>query len=216
LTVQKEGGRNVKRNIQLYNLDVIISVGYRVKSQRGTEFRIWATNILKTYLLKGFVFHNRLEVLEQKVSKLQYQNKHFDFLLKTTLPPSEGIFYDGQVYDAWKFVSDLIKTANESIILIDNYVDDSVLTLLTKRTAGVKASLYTNNISKELSLDCEKYNKQYEPVELKTFSKSHDRFLIIDCKTVYHIGASLKDLGKKWFAFSRIELDAQSLIDKLQ
>jgi len=216
LTVQKEGGRNVKRNIQLYNLDVIISVGYRVKSQRGTEFRIWATNILKTYLLKGFVFHNRLEVLEQKVSKLQDQNKHFDFLLKTTLPPSEGIFYDGQVYDAWKFVSDLIKTANESIILIDNYVDDSVLTLLTKRTAGVKATLYTNNISKELSLDCEKHNKQYEPVELKAFTKSHDRFLIIDYNTVYHIGASLKDLGKKWFAFSRIEIDAQSLIDKLQ
>ncbi len=207
LTVQKEGNRSIKRTVRLYNLDVIISVGYRVKSQRGT---------LKTYLLKGYAIHNRLDVLEQKVSKLQEQNNHFDLLLKTSLPPNEGIFYDGQIFDAYLFVSDIIKSAQNSIILIDNYIDESVLMLLTKRNDAVKASVYTDKIDKQLQFDIEKHNKQYPPIAFDVFKKSHDRFLIIDDKTVYHIGASIKDLAKKWFAFSKIKIDANILIERLK
>jgi hypothetical protein len=136
-------------------------------------------------------------------------------LIKTSLPPHEGIFYDGQIFDAWKFASDLVKTAKKSIILIDNYIDESVLNLLSKRKSGVKATIFTTKISNELELDIEKFNSQYEKIEIRIFTKSHDRFLIIDNQTVYHIGASLKDLAKKWFAFSRIELNATEIIQKL-
>ena len=137
-------------------------------------------------------------------------------LIKSSIPPKEGIFYDGQIFDAWKFASDLIKSAGKSIVLIDNYIDDSVLQLFSKREKNVKAVIYTSKISDELHLDIEKYNKQYEPLEVKVFTKSHDRFLIIDNVTVYHIGASLKDLAKKWFAFSKIELDATEIIRKIE
>ena len=196
----------------LYNLDVIISVGYRVKSKRGTQFRIWANSILKEYLMKGYVLNHRIDRLEKKM--LEHDQK-FDLLIKTSLPPHEGIFYDGQIFDAYKFTADLVKSANKSIVLIDNYVDESVLLLLSKREKGVSATIYTTKISKGLQLDIEKFNAQYEPVEVKVFTKSHDRFLIIDNKTVYHIGASLKDLAKKWFAFSKIELDANEMISKI-
>lgn len=137
-------------------------------------------------------------------------------IIKTALPPHDGIFYDGQIFDAWQFVSDIVKVADKSIVLIDNYIDETVLTLFLKRKSGVKVSIYTEKITKKLSLDIDKHNTQYEPLEIKEFAKSHDRFLIIDTNTVYHIGASLKDLGKKWFAFSKIELDAEEMVKRLK
>jgi hypothetical protein len=197
---------------KFYNLDAILSIGYRVNSKNATQFRIWANSILKEYLMKGYVLNHRIDRLEKKMLE---HDKKFDLLIKTSLPPHEGIFYDGQIFDAYKFAADLVKSAKKTIVLIDNYIDESVLLLLSKRDKGVKAIIYTSKISKELQLDIEKYNAQYEPVEVKVFSKSHDRFLIIDNEVVYHIGASLKDLAKKWFAFSKIELDANEMIKKL-
>jgi len=216
LTVQIEGPRKVKRKIALYNLDVIISVGYRVKSQRGIQFRIWANSVLKDYLLKGYASHQRFERIENDVNYLKRKVDEFDFKIRTNLPPNEGIFYDGQIFDAHLFVSNLIKSAKESIVLIDNFIDESVLILLSKRNQGVATTIYTANISAQLKLDISRYHAQYPKVEVVQFSKSHDRFLIIDHQTVYHIGASLKDLGKKWFAFSKIALDADEMIARLK
>jgi len=138
-----------------YNLDVIISVGYRVKSKRGTQFRIWANSILKEYLMIGFVLNHRIDRIEKKI--LEHDQK-FDLLIKTSLPLNEGIFFDGQIFDAWKFAADLVKSAQNSIVLIDNYIDESVLHLLSKRNAGVKANIYTSKISKDLQLDIDKFN----------------------------------------------------------
>ena len=212
LTVQKEGNRTVNRKIAIYNLDVIISVGYRVKSQRGTQFRIWANKVLKEYLLHGYAINQRLEKIEKKI--LEHE-QIFDLFIKTNLPPNEGIFFDGQVFDAWQFVSSIVESAQKSITLIDNYTDESVLTLFLKRQPKVEATIYTANITKQFQLDIEKHNIQYPAIQVFQFTKSHDRFLIIDQKTVYHIGASLKDLGKKWFAFSKINLDAVEILEKL-
>ena len=211
-------GKNYKT--KLYNLDVIISVGYRVKSKRGVQFRIWANNVLKNYLLKGYAIHAQFEQIEKKIKqhdqRLVEHDQKFDLIIKTHLPPNEGIFYDGQIFDAYKFVIDIVQTATSSIILIDNYIDQSVLLLLSKRNKGVKVEIYTNEISAQLKLDLVRYNAQYPTLEVKKFTKSHDRFLIIDHQTVYHIGASLKDLGKKWFAFSKIALDANEMIGQLK
>ncbi|MBI5542174.1 MAG: virulence RhuM family protein [Bacteroidia bacterium] len=213
--VQIEGNREVKRKLLLYNLDAIISVGYRVNNIRGTQFRIWANKVLKDFLLKGYAIHHRIEKLENKVHKLEKKSSEFDLHINTSLPPHEGIFFDGQIYDAYEKVSSFIKEARFSIILMDNYVDDTVLTLLTKRRKGVKATIYTQKISKQLALDIQKHSAQYESVEVKIFSKSHDRFLIIDEKIIYHIGASLKDLGKRWFAFSKIEINPELILKEL-
>ncbi|MEN9449178.1 MAG: hypothetical protein RJA25_2468 [Bacteroidota bacterium] len=210
LTTATDGKRY---NTALYNLDVIISVGYRIKSKQGTQFRIWANKILKEYLLKGYAINHRIEQVEKKI--LQH-DQQFELLIKTALPPTQGIFYDGQISDAWIFVSDLIKTAKKSIILIDNYVDETVLTLLSKRKKKVKAIIHTQKITKQFKLDIEKHNSQYDEIEGYEFLKSHDRFLIIDEQTVYHIGASLKDLGKKWFAFSKMIIDVKDMIKQLQ
>lgn len=212
LTVQKEGSRAVKRKLTYYNLDVIISVGYRIKSQRATQFRIWATKILREYLLQGYAINQRLEKIEHKILE---HDQQFEFFLKTSLPANEGIFYDGQIYDAWSFVSGLIKSASKSIILIDNYIDDSVLTLFSKRNENVDAIIYTQKTSKQFQLDLAKYNAQYETIDVKIFTKSHDRFLIIDEKELYLIGASLKDLGKKWFAFAKMNADINEIIKRL-
>lgn len=202
-----------KYKTKLYNLDVIISVGYRVKSKRGTQFRIWANNILKDYLLKGYALNQRVDKIERKLLE---HDKNFELIIHSNLKPNEGIFYDGQIFDAWQFVSDLVKSAKESIILIDNFIDETVLTLLSKRNSKVKATIYTALVSKQLRLDLKKHNAQFEAIEVKTFSKSHDRFLIIDQSRVYHIGASLKDLGKKWFAFSEIDLDPLEMMSRLK
>ena len=199
--------------VEHYNLDMIISVGYRVKSQRGIQFRIWANKVLKDYLLKGYVFDQRFNRIE---NKLLEHDRQIGMMIKTGLPPHEGIFYDGQVFDAHVFAAGLIKSAKKSIVLIDNYIDESVLMLLAKRKPGVKAVIFTASVTEQLKLDVQRYNEQYAPVAIKKFAKSHDRFLILDDDTVYHIGASLKDLGKKWFAFSKIELDASEMIKKLE
>ena len=201
-----------KYKTKLYNLDVIISVGYRVKSKTGTQFRIWATNTLKTYLLKGYVIQDRIESIEKR---LYEQDTKINLLLKTNLPPNEGIFYEGQIFDAYQFVSEIIKSAQKSVILIDNYIDENVLMLLAKRNNKVKATIYTNKVDQQLKQDLEKHNMQYSPIAIEIFKKSHDRFLIIDNTLVYHIGASLKDLGKKWFAFSKMNLNAIEIISRL-
>ena len=212
LTVQLEGKREVKRKVLYYSLDVIISIGYRVKSRRGTQFRIWANKVLKDYLLKGYALNYHIERIEQK---LHDHDQKFELILNTRLKPNEGIFYDGQIFDAWHFVSGLIKAAKQSIVLIDNYVDESVLLLMAKRKAGVSAGIFTGTITKQLEADIQKHNAQYPPIQVKSFTRSHDRFLIIDEKDVYHIGASLKDLGKRWFAFSKINLNPDDIINRL-
>ena len=194
-----------------YNLDMILSVGYRVKSSRGIQFRAWANRILKGFVLKGYAVDKRFERLENRVTE---NEKKIEFFVKTSLPPMQGIFYDGQIFDAYVFVSDLIRQANKSIILIDNYVDDSVLHILSKRQVSVSAQIYTQHITSAFQLDLTKHNAQYDPISIGTTANFHDRFLIID-DTVYHIGASLKDLGKRVFAFSKMEIEPADLISKL-
>ena len=204
------------KKIKLYNLDVIISVGYRVKSKEGTQFRIWANQILKDYLLKGYSLNNRMNRIEDNVQTLNKKVDRIDLQINTTLPPVQGIFFNGQIFDAHTFISDLIRKAKKSIILIDNYVDDTVLVLLGKRNKDVSACIYTNKISKQLKQDIKKYNTQYSAIDIKNFKDSHDRFLIIDRTDVYHIGASLKDLGKKWFGFNKIEGFTNEVLNKLK
>lgn len=194
-----------------YNLDVILSVGYRVNSINATLFRQWANRVLKDYLLKGYSVNNRLERLEQRVSKTE---EKIDFFVRTALPPVEGIFFDGQIFDAYKFVSDLVRAAKKRVVLFDNYIDDTVLTMLDKRKKKVSATIYTKSIPQQLALDIAKHNSQYSPIEVKVFDKDHDRFLCID-NTVYHIGASLKDLGKKWFAFSKMLVITEELLKNM-
>ncbi len=196
---------------KFYNLDAILSVGYRVNSINATMFRKWANNVLKDYLLKGYSVNQRFERLEQRVSKTE---EKIDFFVRMALPPVEGIFFDGQIFDAYTFVSDLVRSAKSRIILFDNYVDDTVLTLLDKRADRVSAQIYTRSITQQLALDLQRHNAQYRPIAIDEFQNAHDRFLCID-DTVYHIGASLKDLGKKWFAFSRMELGTEGLIGKM-
>lgn len=215
LQVQNEGDRKVRRNIRMYNLDVIISVGYRVKSKRGTQFRIWANSILKDYLLKGYATNRRFERIENKIGQIENKLTEIDLEIHTNLPPKQGIFFDGQIFDAYSFVSGLIKLAKQRIVLIDNYVDESVLTILSKRKKNISATIYSSHITKQLKLDLQKHDQQYTPIKLLEFSKSHDRFLIID-EVVYHFGASLKDLGKKWFAFSKMKMNAEEMLKKLQ
>ena len=199
----------------MYNLDVIISVGYMVKSKMGTHFQIWANQVLKDYLLKEYAINHRVEMLERKVNTLELKNNDFDLLIKTNLPPNEGIFYDGQIFDAYQFVSEIIKSAQKSVILIDNYIDENVIMLLAKRNNKVKATIYTNKVDQQLKQDIEKHNMQYSLIAIEIFKKSDDRFLIIDNTLVYHIGASLKDLGKKYFAFSKMNLNAIAIISRL-
>ena len=217
--VQKEGNRIVERIIEYYSLDMIISVGYRVKSYQGVLFRIWANSVLKNYLLKGHSIVNRLNVIERNFEKrfesyearLNEHEKQIDFFVRTSLPPVEGVFYDGQIFDAYVFASDLIKSARVRLILIDNYVDESALLMLAKRGAGVSAEVRTGRLSQQLQLDLAKHNSQYEQIYVSQVANVHDRFLIVD-DIVYHLGASLKDLGKKLFAFSKMSIPAAMLL----
>lgn len=197
--------------VEYYNLDVIISVGYRVKSQRGVLFRKWANAVLKDYLLRGYAINQRLNNIERKIEE---HDQKIDFFVRTSLPPVEGIFFDGQIFDAHTFVSDLIRSAKRRIVLFDNYIDDTVLTLLDKRKKTIEAEIYTKTISQQLTLDIAKHNAQYRPITVMPFNRTHDRFLCID-DSVYHIGASLKDLGKKWFAFSKMELKTKDLLKNM-
>jgi hypothetical protein len=208
-TVRFEGNRQISRNLIHYNLDAIISIGFRVNSKIGIQFRQWATSILKDYLLKGYTVNQRIERLERTVAE---HGEKIDFFVRTSLPPVEGVFFDGQIFDAYVFVSDLIRSAKESIVLIDNYIDESVLVMLAKRNKNVSATIYTQKISAQMKLDLEKYNAQYPAITLKVLQGAHDRFLVID-NTVFHIGASIKDLGKKLFAFSKLNINLEKLLN---
>ena len=195
-----------------YNLDAILSIGYRVNSKNATLFRKWANSVLKDYLLKGYSINKRLSELERTVAQ---HTEKIDFFVRTALPPVEGVFYNGQIFDAYKLATDLVKSARRSIVLIDNYVDETVLLMLSKRKVGVSATIYTQRITQQLQLDLDRHNSQYPPIDIRTYRDSHDRFLIVDETDVYHIGASLKDLGKKMFAFSKLNIPAVVITDLL-
>ncbi|MFA5460613.1 MAG: RhuM family protein [Sulfurimonas sp.] len=219
--VQKEGKREVQRDVEHYNLDMIISIGYRVNSVTATKFRQWATTVLKNYIQNGYaingdkITNERFVSLESEVAVLKSEMGQMKALLKDdSVKPKEGIFFDGQIYDAYAFVNDLLKSAKSEIILIDNYIDETVFTLFSKYP-NLKIKIYTQTITKQLSHDYKKYSEQYKNIELQEFKKAHDRFMIIDNAEVYHIGASLKDLGKKWFAFSKFEIDALNILSRL-
>ena len=205
-----------KYRTKYYNLDVIISVGYRVKSIRGTQFRQWANKVLKEYLLRGHALNYKFELIEEQLKEhraiLDKHEDKIDFFVRTSLPPTEGVFHNGQIFDAYKFATDLIKSAKKSLVLIDNYIDESVLLMLSKRNAGVSADIYTSPIPQTLILDLQKHNRQYPPINIHKHTTSHDRFLIIDNTEVYHIGASLKDLGKKLFAFSKLNISPKAIM----
>ena len=210
-------------NVRYFNLDVILSVGYRVNSKNAIAFRRWASGILKEYLMRGVVIKEQFNILEDRIDRkmiqfdkrLDEQERKIDFFIQSSLPPRQGIFFDGQIYDAYTFVADLVRKAARRIVLIDNYIDDTVMTMLSKRADGVEATIYTGKISKQLQLDLDKHNAQYPPITVRTFSKAHDRFLIID-DAVYLVGASIKDLGKKWFGFTLMEnAEAEELIGKM-
>lgn len=210
---------NQKYSVKYYNLDVILSVGYRVNSRNAILFRRWANTILKEYLLKGYSVNHRMATLEDRIDRrlaeheqrLDEHSRHIEFFVRSSLPPVEGVFYDGQIFDAYAFVSNLVRKAKHRVLLIDNYIDESTLLILSKREPGVAAHIYTGRISQQVSLDIQKHNGQYEPISVKLSQNIHDRFLIIDDE-VYHIGASLKDLGKKLFAFSKMNIPPDMLL----
>ena len=225
LTVQSEGERKVNRMVSFYNLDVIISVGYRVKSQRGTRFRQWANGVLKDYLLKGYSINDKLIQMEDRIDRrlmqhekqLQEQQQQIDFFIRTNQPPIEGVFFEGQIFDAYRFVEELIKSARHGIVLVDNYIDASVIDVLGHRKAGVKAEIYTETVSVAIRHAATLYNAQHPDMKVEVHacaSRFHDRFLIID-DDVYHLGASVKDLGKRLFAFSRLGLDKSIILQQL-
>lgn len=205
---------NKTYHVEHFNLDAILSVGYRVNSRRGTQFRIWANRVLKEYLLKGYAINNRINRIEDKVDGLSNKISEIELQINSHLIPTQGIFFDGQVFDAYEFASKIIRSAKQSIVSIDNYIDEATLTHLTKKKKGVNALILTKNISKQLQLDIKKANEQYGDFVVEPFTQSHDRFLIIDSKEVYHLGASLKDLGKKWFAFSKMDKNSVDNIIK--
>ena len=218
--VRKEGNRTVKRKVEFYNLDAIISVGFRVNTKRGIEFRQWANRILKDYMLRGYVVNSRIMALEQHVAEQDTQIKDLknkvDFFVRSSLPPVEGIFFDGQIFDAYVQIVNLIKHAKHSIVLIDNYIDETTLTMLSKRDANVSATIYTRQLSHQQQLDIERHNQQYPPITVSLCQRNHDRFLIID-DMVYLFGASLKDAGKKLFAYIKMqETPAAELLNNIR
>ena len=220
--MQKMHIANSDKPVSFYSLDIVLAVGYRTNSPKAIKFRRWATNVLKHYIQNGYVInsekitHERFKELESDISLLKSQVANISKGLEnSTIQPKRGIFYDGQMYDAYAFVNNLLKSAKSEIVLIDNYIDETVFTLFSKYP-NVKIKIYTGNISKQLRLDFQKYKAQYKNIELQEFKKAHDRFLILDSTELYHIGASLKDLGKKWFAFSKFEMEALEVLGKLK
>ena len=218
--VRREGNRTVKRKVEFYNLDAIISVGFRVNTKRGIEFRQWANRILKDYMLRGYVVNSRIMALEQHVAEQDTQIKDLkskvDFFVRSSLPPVEGIFFDGQIFDAYVQIVSLIKQAKHSIVLIDNYIDETTLTMLSKRDANVSATIYTRQLSNQQQLDITRHNQQYPPITVNLCHRNHDRFLIID-DVVYLFGASLKDAGKKLFAYIKMqETPAAELLNNIK
>ena len=218
--VRKEGNRTVKRKVEFYNLDAIISVGFRVNTKRGIEFRQWANRVLKNYMLRGYVVNSRIIALEQHVAEQDTQIKDLknkvDFFVRSSLPPVEGIFFDGQIFEAYVQIVSLIKQAKHSIVLIDNYIDETTLTMLSKRDVNVSATIYTRQLSNQQQLDIERHNQQYSPITVNLCQRNHDRFLIID-DVVYLFGASLKDAGKKLFAYIKMqETPAAELLNNIR
>ncbi len=205
--------------VKCYNLDMILSIGYRVNSINATRFRQWANQVLKDYLLKGVALNQRLKQIEEKIGEhakiIDEHSTKIDFFVRTSLPPVEGIFYDGEMPEPFGFVNGLIRSAKRRIVLIDNYVDETVLLRLAERRRGVSAQILTRQASPSFAQALELHNRQYEPVALRLFTRSHDRFLIID-DGVYHIGASIKDLGKKWFAFCKMEVGADEVLERVE
>ena len=213
LTVRKEGNRTVQRHVKYYNQDVIISVGYRVKSVRGTRFRQWANRILKEYLLHGYSINTRFEHIEHR---LAIAEEKIDFFVQKSLPPVEGIFYDGQIFDAYAHIVNLIKQAKKSIVLIDNYISVDTLTMLSNRDQNVSATIYTRQLNQQQQLDVQRHNQQYAPIIINVCQHNHDSFLIID-DVVYLFGASLKDTGKKLFVYIKMqETSANDLLSKIR
>ena len=221
--VRKEGNRNVRRTLDYYNLDMIISVGYKVNSKRGVKFRQWATQVLKDHLLKGYSVNKSLQEVKTQLGtqdkRISLLEDKVDFFVRSSLPPIEGIFYDGQIFDAYVHIVNLIKQAKQSIVLIDNYIDETTLTMLSKRSSNVTATIYTSQHVQnlhQLQLDIQRHNQQYPPIAVNYCQRNHDRFLIID-DVVYVFGASLKDAGKKLFAYIRMqETSAQELLNKIR
>ena len=209
-----------KYRTKIYNLDVIISVGYRVKSKRGTQFRQWANQILKDYLLKGYSINKNLQDVRIELGaqdkRISLLEEKVDFFVRSSLPPVEGIFFDGQIFDAYVQIVSLIKQAKRSIILIDNYIDETTLTMLSKRDTNVLATIYTRQLSNQQQLDITRHNQQYPPITVNICQRNHDRFLIID-DVVYLFGASLKDAGKKLFAYIKMqETPAAELLNNIK
>ena len=221
--VRKEGNRNVRRTIDYYNLDMIISVGYKVNSKRGVKFRQWATQVLKDHLLKGYSVNKSLQEVKTQLGtqdkRISLLEDKVDFFVRSSLPPVEGVFYDGQIFDAYVQIANLIKQAKQAIVLVDNYIDETTLTMLSKRDANVSATIYTSQQAqnlRQLQLDIQRHNQQYPPIAVNYCQRNHDRFLIID-DVVYLFGASLKDAGKKLFAYIRMqETSATELLNNIR
>ena len=220
--MQKMHITNSDKPVSFYSLDIVLAVGYRTNSSKAIKFRQWATSVLKNYIQNGYVINSdkitndRFVTLENELTLLKSKVENISNSLEdNTSKPKQGIFYDGQIFDAYIFINDLLKTAKDEVILIDNYIDETVLTLFSKYP-NINVKTYTHTISKQLNLDFQKYQTQYKNIELKEFKNSHDRFLIIDKKEVYHLGASLKDLGKKWFAFSKFDIESFDILRKLK
>ncbi|HBM35951.1 MAG TPA: DNA-binding protein [Sulfuricurvum sp.] len=220
--MQKMHTANSDKPVNFYSLDIVLAVGYRTNSSKAIKFRQWATSVLKSYIQNGYaingdkITNERFVSLESDVATLKSQMGEFKALVNVdTLKTKEGIFFDGQIYDAYVFINDLLKSAKSEVVLIDNYIDDTVFTLFSKYP-NLKIKIYTQIITKQLSLDYQKYQAQYQNMELLEFKSAHDRFIILDGVEMYHIGASLKDLGKKWFAFSKFEMDALEILGRLK
>ena len=221
--VRKEGNRNVRRTLDYYNLDLIISVGYKVNSKRGVKFRQWATQVLKDHLLKGYSVNKSLQEVKTQLGtqdkRISLLEDKVDFFVRSSLPPVEGVFYDGQIFDAYVQIAGLIKQAKHSIVLVDNYIDETTLTMLSKRDVNVSATIYTSQQAqnlRQLQLDIQRHNQQYPPIAVNYCQRNHDRFLIID-DVVYLFGASLKDAGKKLFAYIKMqETSASELLNNIR
>jgi len=220
--MQKMHIANSDKPVSFYSLDIVLAVGYRTNSSKAIKFRQWATSVLKSYITNGYAINSekitneRFVSLENEVFVLKSQMGEMKALIKNdSIKPSKGIFFDGQTYDAYVFVNDLLKSVKSEVVLIDNYIDDTVFTFFSKYPE-LNIKIYTQTISKQLRLDYQKYTSQYQNIELREFKNAHDRFMILDNKEVYHIGASLKDLGKKWFAFSKFEMEALEILGRLK
>ncbi|MDD3854259.1 MAG: RhuM family protein [Sulfurimonas sp.] len=220
--MQKMHIANSDKPVSFYSLDIVLAVGYRTNSSKAIRFRQWATSVLKSYITNGYAINSekitneRFVSLENEVFVLKSQMGEMKALIKNdSIKPSKGIFFDGQTYDAYVFVNDLLKSVKSEVVLIDNYIDDTVFTFFSKYPE-LNIKIYTQTISKQLRLDYQKYTSQYQNIELREFKNAHDRFMILDNKEVYHIGASLKDLGKKWFAFSKFEMEALEILGRLK